>query len=158
TTGTLSLIAPEGLPHGLIGLYERWFRRQFPDRQAYEAYVPVLAVLAAAEHPVPESWLSRMFGWSKREEARMLEGLGSLFERRPEGVVLFHKSLRDWLIDPRSAGADFVVEEAEGTRRLAITLWAEFIRWASASSAIRSHTSRTRWLRRRSWRYQRMTT
>jgi hypothetical protein len=121
TAGTLSLFAPEGLPRGLIGLYERWFRRQFPDRQIYEAYVPVLAVLAAAEHPVPESWLARMFAWSKREEARMLEGLGSLFERRADGVAPFHKSLRDWLIDPRSAGADFVVDEADGTRRLATT-------------------------------------
>jgi hypothetical protein len=46
--------APEGLPHGLVGLYESWFRRSFPDRKAYESYVPVLEVIAAAKHPVPQ--------------------------------------------------------------------------------------------------------
>jgi hypothetical protein len=129
--GTLRLDAPEGLPQGLVGLYERWFRRFFPDHRAYEAYVPLLEVIAAAEHPVPEPWPSRLFGWSTRDAARMLEGLGSLFERRPEGVAPFHKSLRDWLIDPRKAGADFVVDESAGTCRLVKALWASFRRWAA---------------------------
>jgi hypothetical protein len=128
--GMLSLSAPEGLPQGLVGLYRDWFKRRFPDAAAYEAYVPVLAVLAAAEHPVPEDWLSRLFGWSKRDATRHLEGLGSLFERRPEGVAPFHKSLRDWLVDPRAAGSDYVVDEAEGACRLAASLWYEFVRWS----------------------------
>ena len=127
---TLRLDAPEGLPQGLVGLYERWFRRSFPDRKAYEFYVPVLEVIAAAEHPVPVPWLSRVFGWSTRDAARMLEGLPSLFERRTAGVTPFHKSLRDWLIDREKAGADFVVDPAEGTRRLAEALWGGFRHWA----------------------------
>ncbi|MFI4994240.1 MAG: tetratricopeptide repeat protein [Hyphomicrobiales bacterium] len=130
TAGTLNLFAPEGLPQGLVGLFERWFRRQFPDAKTYEIYVPLLAVLAAAEHPVPEPWLARMFGWSKRDAARMLEGLGSLFERRPDGVAPFHKSLRDWLVDAKASGAEFVVDETEGAKRLVDALWAEFAQWA----------------------------
>jgi tetratricopeptide (TPR) repeat protein len=128
--GTLNLLAPEGLPQGLVGLYERWFRRQFPDASTYESYVPLLAVLAAAEHPVPEPWLARIFGWSKRDAARKLAGLGSLFERRPDGVAPFHKSLRDWLVDARASGAEFVVDEEEGARRLVNVLWAELARLA----------------------------
>jgi tetratricopeptide (TPR) repeat protein len=131
TKGTLRLAAPEGLPQGLVGLYERWFRRFFPDRKAYEAYVPVLEVIAAAEHPVPEPWLSRMFGWSTRDAARMLQNLPSLFERRTAGVTPFHKSLRDWLVDPEKAGPDFVVDQAAGTRRLAEALWDGFREWAA---------------------------
>jgi hypothetical protein len=126
---TLRFDAPEGLPQGLVGLYERWFRRFFPDRKAYELYVPLLEVIAAAEHPVPELWLSRMFGWSTRDAARMLEGLPSLFERRTAGVTPFHKSLRDWLIDPEKAGADFVVDQVKGTHRLAEALWGGFRQW-----------------------------
>jgi hypothetical protein len=38
--GELSLAAPEGLPGGLIGLYERWFRHRFPTPKAYEPYLP----------------------------------------------------------------------------------------------------------------------
>ncbi len=134
TARTLNLFAPEGLPQGLVGLFERWFRRQFPDTKTYEIYVPLLAVLAAAEHPVPEPWLARIFGWSKRDAARMLEGLGSLFERRPDGVAPFHKSLRDWLVDAKASGAEFVVDEAEGAKRLVDALWAEFERWADQAA------------------------
>jgi len=132
TGGMLSLAAPEGMPQGLVGLYRDWFKRRFPDAAVYETYMPLLAVLAAAEHPVPEAWLKWLFGWSKRDAARRLEGLGSLFERRAEGVAPFHKSLRDWLVDPHAAGADYVVDETEGTRLLAAALWSEFARWAQA--------------------------
>ena len=93
----------------------------------------MVALIVAAEHPVPEAWLTRLFGWSKREAAAMLEGLGSLFERRSDGVAHFHKSLRDWLIDARAAGPAFVVDEADGSNRLATALWAEFANWAQRS-------------------------
>jgi tetratricopeptide (TPR) repeat protein len=129
--GTMSLEAPEGLPQGLAGLYERWFRHRFPNDDAYERYVPLLEVIVAAGHPVPVPWLARIFNWSKRETPRMLEGLGSLFEQRKDGVAPFHKSLRDWLIDDRLAGAAFVVDKAEGTARLIDALWGEFCRWAA---------------------------
>ena len=128
--GTLSLDAPEGLPKGLIGLYERWFWRWFPERQAYKStYRPVLEVIAASEHPVPEKWLGHIFSWPKTDAQEMFEALGSLFERRPDGIAPFHKSLRDWLIDPRKAGAVFAVDEKAGTRRLIEALWASFRQW-----------------------------
>jgi len=131
SAGTLELSAPEGLPRGLIGLYERWFRRQFPSSVVYQKeFRPLLDVLVAAKHPVPEPWLAGIFGWSKPEQARMLSGLGSLFERRPDGVAPFHKSVRDWLEDDRAAGADFVVDVLAGARRLAAELFDAFVRWA----------------------------
>jgi hypothetical protein len=133
--GHLDLEHPDDFPQGLVGLYERWFRRQFPDLVAYEGYLPLLAVLAAAEHPVPEPWLARIFGWSEREKTNMLEGLGSLFQRRKDGIAPFHKSLRDWLVDGRTSGADFVVDVADGRRRLVDALWAAFLNWAAAPDA-----------------------
>src|SRR5260370_42697127 len=59
----------------------------------------------------------------------MIEGLGSLFELRPEGVDPFHKSLRDWVTDVRTAGGAFVVDAAEGTECLVCALWARFVQW-----------------------------
>src|SRR6202008_391920 len=108
----------EDLPQGWIGLYERWFRRQFPDDSSYGHIRPLLEVLVAATRPVPEEWLRQLFGWTVSEQARMLERLGSLFERRKDGIAPFHKSLRDWLIDDRSAGADFVIDVQTGSKRL----------------------------------------
>jgi 3-oxoadipate enol-lactonase/4-carboxymuconolactone decarboxylase len=128
--GTLGLDQPEALPQGLAGLYQRWFWHRFPSAEDYGRYVPLLSVLVAAAHPVPEAVLAEMFGWSKRERANMLEGLGSLFERRPEGMAPFHKSLRDWLTDADAAGAAFVVDEEAGAKHLFDYLWSAFEKWA----------------------------
>lgn len=127
--GSLSLAHPDGLPQGVVGLYERWLRRLFPNPAAYEAYVPLIEVLVGADHPIPESWLEHIFGWSKREGAKLIEGLGSLFERRKDGIAPFHKGFRDWLTDDRTAGADFVVDVAAGKKRLTAALWTVFIAW-----------------------------
>jgi tetratricopeptide (TPR) repeat protein len=126
--GTLRLDEHEIFPQGLIGLYDRWLRRWFPqptDDLYKSKYRPLMEVLVAASHPVPEHWISRIFEWSPAQTQSMLEGLGSLFERRLEGLSPFHKSFRDWLTNPRAAGA-FVVDEQAGTRRLRNALWLEF--------------------------------
>jgi hypothetical protein len=137
STGLMSLSNLDQLPKGLIGLYERWFRRQFPNRADFEVFRPLFEVLVAAGHPVPEVWLEKIFAWSKPEKAKMLEGLGTLFERRTDGIAPFHKSVRDWLIDEHSAGADFVIDTKQGARRLTGILWPAFESWAnSAASAL----------------------
>ena len=128
----VDLSTTAGLPHGLVGLFERWFKRQFRNQEIYETYVPLLQVLIAAEHAVPQDWLAAIFNWSKRKQAQMLEGLGSLFDLRPEGVAPFHKSLRDWLGDERSAGGAFVIDVAAGTQCLVHALWARFVQWVEA--------------------------
>ena len=125
--GLLDLNAQEGLPKGLAALYLSWFQRQFPDEAAYEQdMVPLLEVLVAAEHPVPEDVLTGLFGWSVREQARRLWQLGSLFERRPEGWAPFHKSLRDWLTDETTTPAVYLVDSAAGRARLFDYLWTQF--------------------------------
>jgi hypothetical protein len=59
----------------------------------------------------------------------MLEGLGTMFERRKDGVAPFHKSVRDWLADDRSAGSDFVIDADAGSNRLIDGLWPTFESW-----------------------------
>lgn len=129
TSGLMDLANPDHLPRGLIGLYERYFRRQFPDSAAYDRIRPLLEVVTAAGRPLPEQWLSRIFAWSVPERARMLEPLGSLLQRRESGVAPFHKSLRDWLADDRAAGSDFVVDVAIGANRLTDALLSAFASW-----------------------------
>jgi tetratricopeptide (TPR) repeat protein len=122
-----SLDEPGGLPQGLIGLYERWFRRQFPDRARYAEFIPLLEVLVAPRRPVPEALLVAMFHWTEPQRTRLLHGLGSLFEKYDDGWAPFHPSLRDWLTHGDHAGADFVVDVAAGNRRLANALWGHLL-------------------------------
>lgn len=117
------------LPKGLVGLYERWFRRQFTDGKGYDEYRALIEVLVACEHPVPEVWLSKIFDWSEPTKTRLLDGLGSLFEHRGGGLSPFHKSLRDWLIDGHNAGPEFVVDIENGRRRLMAALWPRYEQW-----------------------------
>ena len=119
---------PSGLPQGLQALYYAFFRRQFPTDAAYEPFVPLLEVLAAAERPVPLALLRAMFpDWEDlRVEARMLVGLGSLFDERHETLAPFHSSVRDFLTD-RKLGGPFVVTAMFGRRRLVRELWTRFL-------------------------------
>src|SRR6202171_5484617 len=126
----MDLAHPDRLPQGLIGFYERWFRAKFPDAAAYERVRPVLEVCVAANRPIPEHRLREILGWSVPEQARVLEALGSLFERRENGVTPFHKSLRDWLTDDRSAGPDFMLDVTKGSQRLIGSLMPVFSAWA----------------------------
>jgi tetratricopeptide (TPR) repeat protein len=120
----INLDAPQTLPHGLYGLYERWFYRQFPDRAAYERdYLPLIEIVVAASSPAPEWVIDKIFGWKAREKAKRLAALEGLFDRRPEGVAPFHKSIRDWLLDDKACGEHFLADRAEGERRLFDALW-----------------------------------
>jgi hypothetical protein len=142
TSGLMDLDDPDSLPQGLVGLYERWFRRQFSSAAEFEVCLPFFEVLVAAEHPVPKIWLNRIFGWSKRDEAKVLDQVGSLVEhrsvlfggqwtrpQRSESIALFHKSLRDWLTDDRSSGAAFLVDTSLGAKRLINSFWPVFVAW-----------------------------
>ncbi len=127
--GLWKLDGPDGLPPGLVGLYERWFRRQFLDPATYKRDIlPALEVIVAAGNPVPEAVLEKICGWTSiRDKARVLNALGGLFERRPEGVAPFHKSIRDWLIDDKAAHDDFLADVKRGSARLLEALWDELV-------------------------------
>ena len=126
---SLDPAAAETLPRGLVGLYELWFRRQFPHSEDYEKALPLLELIVAAREPVPDAWIDRLLAWPKRERARVLESLGSLIARGPDGLAPFHKSLFDWLVDEDASGADYVVDQERGSRRLFAGLWDGFAVW-----------------------------
>jgi hypothetical protein len=127
--GRVDFSRPGSFAHGLTGLYESWFRRQFADKSAYEDYVPLLEILFASEHPVPEAWLSQIFDWPLRKLAENLENLGSLFIRDVDGVAPFHKSLRDWVSDDKRSGSTFVLDIKRGRHGLLKALMSNFNSW-----------------------------
>jgi tetratricopeptide (TPR) repeat protein len=153
----------DALPDGLSGLFDEWFKRQFPDPTSYRASVaPLLALIIAAETPVPESVLTEAMGWEDEvAAAEILEKLGSLFERRGDGWAPFHKSLRDWLTDSKTP-ARHRVSLTAGRKRLAALLWRDFaaasrdphaelspflLRELPAQAALQSANTRAAWVK-----------
>ncbi len=139
--GLVELERTAEFPQGLVGLYERWFFRAFPTDARYQECRPVLEILAASEQPVPLAWIGKLLGWSKRDEATALDDLPTLFERRLAGITPFHKSLRDWLVDPTKAGARFFIDQEEAVVRLGSALW-EYLPNDSKGAPLDSYLAR----------------
>jgi hypothetical protein len=132
----------DALPDGLNGLYDEWFRRQFPDAGQYRKRVaPLLALILAAETPVPEEVLDAAMadteGWDELTAADTLQSLGSLFEKRGDGWAPFHKSLRDWLSSEKTPARHRVPVKA-GRARLAALLWRDFVAAAADRDVVLS--------------------
>jgi tetratricopeptide (TPR) repeat protein len=138
----IALDDPQGLPPGLTSIYTRWLRRVFPvplpDPKTgavppyptlpdYERdFLPMLGLLLCTARPVPEAVLREALGLDVRSLRKRLEPMAVLLTQGSAGWAPSHKSLRDWLLDPDLAGADFVVDPAEGQARLRDWLWARF--------------------------------
>jgi hypothetical protein len=125
--GRLRLDRLGQFPQGLGGVYAQFFERQFPDRAGYERSVrPALDVVAAAREPVEVGLLASLFGWGDHEQTRFCRALGSLFPAHDGGTIqACHRSVLDWLTDPRRAGP-FFVSAKEGHQRLAAAGWELF--------------------------------
>lgn len=121
--GRLSLDHPEQFPQGLGGIFLLYCRRRFPDQDEYRTQIePSLGVLLAAREPLPVDMLKRLFSWRSTELQRRLQTLGSLFpitnDAGEEVIRPYHRSLAEWLTDPRRAG-EFLVDVEAGSKALA---------------------------------------
>ena len=115
------------LPKGLSALYLSEFKYRYPDTHNYEQeLLPVLEILVASSRPIPTSDIETLLNYSKRQRSKVLERLGSYLTVTEQGVALFHKSLQDWLLDEKSAGADYFVEVEKGHEVLGKVLWEQF--------------------------------
>jgi WD40 repeat protein len=124
--GNISLVDPAGLPRGLGGVYSQFVTRQWPDVDAFRREIgPALDMIAAAREPLSLAMLAEICGWSERQRNDFELALGSLFTVSAGRVVVFHKSLLDWLTDREKAGPYFVAA-ADGSGRLTDYCWREF--------------------------------
>jgi hypothetical protein len=111
----ISLDSLDSLPAGMSGFYERQFRRLLPPPSDAAAR-PVLEVLVAAQAPLDLTVITAAATIGQRETAAVLNQLSEFVKDRDGGLVLFHRSLADWLIDPYSS---FAVDPHRGHERLA---------------------------------------
>jgi tetratricopeptide (TPR) repeat protein len=122
---SLSFANPLGLPNGIDDIFMRDFKRYFPNQESYDRDVePFLRLMAAAPGPLPALLAQEVLGWTAREiSIRVTQPLGSLIQDK-QGYVFFHKSISDWLQDPKRSGP-FLVEQS-GANELGNFLWKEF--------------------------------
>ncbi len=120
------------LPAGLSGFYRQFFERSFPDNTAFQSVERLLEVIAAAGEPLSSSQLVWAAGLnSERILTGILRKLGVYLRVRTDDdglatYAVYHKSLADWLTDPRRAGAAYSIDPVAGHQRLADTCWAEY--------------------------------
>jgi WD40 repeat protein len=124
--GWLDITDARSFPKGMIGMYQGYFRRQFPDIEAYEKYqVPLLELIVAAFEPLLESLAEQALGWKGRGRIKVLDPLGSLFQRQDGRISPFHKSIQDWLTNPDDSGEYYIPFE-DGHRKLADHGWKQY--------------------------------
>ena len=129
------------LPPGLGALYETFFRRHFPDRNAFAPVRRVLEVAVAAAEPLTADDLASATGLNPDEELPvLLEQLAVYLPARPgaDGAPcygVYHKSLSDWLTDPQRRGKPYAASAKKGHTSLAEHCMAQYGRGMELMSA-----------------------
>jgi WD40 repeat protein len=95
--GQIDPCRPHTFPEGLVGIYQEFFERVFPGRQGYDAFRPVLDVLAAAREPLSAEQLAAFLDRDWFEIENDLQRLAAFFPERDGRYRACHKSLTDWL-------------------------------------------------------------
>jgi len=132
-SSSFDLSNPASLPSGLNALYQKSFRRRFPDVQTdpdsptsrWNALVkPLLGFILASPEPLPLDLARELMGWDSdptgnEKQHKALQALGSLVKRtghteQPETCTLapFHNSVREWLTSENSQGFRVFAEES----------------------------------------------
>ena len=110
-------------PRTAKGLYTQMFQNRF-DRDEYRGRLrPLLEALVAARSPLPRDLVCRTLE-DRYDAEDGLAALSQFLEQVDGGLVLFHKSLADWLVG--YAGAEHVVIPEHGHRKLAEICTAEY--------------------------------
>ena len=120
------LTKPELLPEGMNGYFMENFSRYFKDVKEYSKETePFLELLVAAPGPLPKAMGQELLGWTDRDVTlQVIEPMGSLLQEKEGGLIFFHKSLADWLQDPKRSGRYQV--NPGGAKKLGEFLWMEF--------------------------------
>jgi tetratricopeptide (TPR) repeat protein len=134
-------------PRGLGGMYTIQFRQRFatPSMAAYDDQVkPLLRALLAARGPLPESLARKILNDDLESWQRRKDKVASYLVRNEEGLLLFHKTLAEWL---QSAGAgDFRVDPSATRRDLAQILWEDFQEHENSPMELQWREPVGRWL------------
>ena len=114
-------------PNGLIGIYEREFRRRFSDIRTYKNRIlPILEMISAAREPLTVDLIAYILGLSRGDREELNQLFGPLFPINEKGEIRpFHKTIFDWLIEGESD--KYHIDTNKGHEKLANGGWNEYI-------------------------------
>src|SRR6185295_9027993 len=99
------------LPPGLTDQFEWFFGRQFGASGRWSTVKPLLEVLVAAQEPLGERELAAGTGLDPDTTlAQAIQATAAYVratEDDPPGRELYHRSLVEWLTDPKRKGATY---------------------------------------------------
>jgi hypothetical protein len=106
------------LPQGLNQWYEAWFRRRFPiPKASYRSARQLLEVILLAYEPLSLEMVASISGLDiDYELPQLLSLLGQYIRHTNRGLLLYHKSLADWLL---LTNGEYRVSARTGHRKLA---------------------------------------
>jgi WD40 repeat protein len=127
---TITMQTLEEMPEGLTELYKEEFerleatlaqttRRGEEQQTLKDTMQRCLEVVVAAQEPVPTSVMAEVLCCTKAVAKKVLGALALFFPERNGCVIVWHKSVRDWLIDEEREGEEYWVGESAGHRLLA---------------------------------------
>ena len=116
----------ESLPEGIEEIYESYFSRLESELKKLgideERFLSLISVIAVAKQPLPLALIERLLSSGKdslsagRTLRKLISCLSSLLVIKDECVLFFHKSVKDWLVEPNH---DFTIIETYGHETLA---------------------------------------
>ena len=105
-----SVFAIDSLPRNVEGYFKICFERLECDLLnlvgvSRTSFLSFLDALAVAKEPLPEGFLGTIFGFenpadAKDKLAKAINVLSLFLTKEDKGISFFHKSVRDWLVDP----------------------------------------------------------
>ena len=105
-----SVFAIDSLPRNVEGYFKICFERLERDLLkpvgvCRTSFLCFLDALAVAKEPLPEEFLGTIFGFenpadAKDKLAKAINVLSLFLTKEDKGISFFHKSVRDWLVDP----------------------------------------------------------
>ena len=117
---------PDNLPNGIDDLFLQSFKRYFPDLKQYsDKTEKFLRLMVAAPGPLPKELGKEILNWENRDVTLFVtQPMASLLREMSVGLVFFHKSIQDWLLDGSRSGVYQV--NHTGDKELGSFLWDEF--------------------------------
>jgi len=112
------------LPDGIDDYYEQNFRRLF-STLGEKKYQLFFQAIAAARSNLPQQLVCPLLEVDQSEAKKITDTISVLLPIRNECITIFHKSVKDWLIDEELA-EDLVVNPTTGHGQMASLCYAEF--------------------------------
>ena len=105
------------LPDGIDDYYEHNFRRLF-DSLGQNQYQIFLQGILMARSDFPQILVGPLLGITNEEAKKIVSTVSTLLPVHNGSICIFHKSVRDWLLDNELAG-DYAIDPFAGHKHLA---------------------------------------